>query len=70
LLGAVISCKIKLAMGLFEKTFCKHKWKSHNKQERTLSERVPYTDRYVVTKEFTREVLVCEKCGKIKQIEY
>lgn len=57
-------------MGLFEKTFCKHKWKSHNKEGRTLSERVPYTERYVVVKEFTREILVCEKCGKIKQIEY
>lgn len=57
-------------MALFEKLFCKHKWKSHHKEERTESFRIPNTEEYVKTKDFTREVLICEKCGKIKTIEY
>ncbi len=55
---------------IFEKLFCKHKWKTHTKKERSLSERVPLTDRSVLVKIFTREVLICESCGKIKTIEY
>ncbi len=54
---------------LFEKWFCKHKWKSHHKKERELWEQ-DLQGREVKTKDFTREVLICEICGKIKTIEY
>lgn len=60
---------------LFEKWFCKHKWISHHKQayKREIFERWQYEKEYRptgVTKETTEEVLICEKCGKIKKIEY
>lgn len=49
---------------LFEKWFCKHKWKSHSKQSRKI------TENNVFMTDYTREVLICEHCGKIKTIEY
>lgn len=60
---------------LFEKWFCKHKWKSHFKRDmrsKTYVENLMgdgYNDTGI-TKEYTREVLMCEYCGKIKTIEY
>ena len=53
-------------MRLFEKLFCKHKWKSHNKEKRQIfNYHTNMTER-----EFTREILICECCGKIKTLEY
>ena len=54
---------------------CKHRWKSHLKKQITtrtfvaniLGDGYNPTD---ITKDITREVLICEKCGKIKKIEY
>jgi len=58
---------------IFAKLFCKHKWSSHAKN---IINQVTYAhngyswDATPIKKEFTREVLVCEHCGKIKIIEY
>lgn len=62
-------------MKLFDKLFCFHKWKSHHKQVITgetfmLNILGDGYNKTGVTKEFTREVLICEICGKIKKIEY
>lgn len=57
-------------MRLFEKLFCKHKWKSHDKKARTNKIKDWENGNYITLREFTREVFICEKCGKIKQIEY
>lgn len=57
-------------MKIFEKLFCKHKWKSHSKQAREEHHRISPTFEYVKTREYTLEVLICEHCGKIKKIEY
>lgn len=60
---------------LFPQLFCKHKWSIHqkiNKVERVFVSNV-IGDGYNPTdarRDFTREVLICEKCGKIKKIEY
>ncbi len=51
-------------MNIFEKMFCKHKWKSHAKDRMTASNMLGYE------KVFDREVLICQHCGKIKIIEY
>jgi len=54
---------------IFQKLFCKHKWKSHSKKEM----RVEYFNRYNQPRgerDFTKEVLICENCGKVKTIEY
>ena len=56
-------------MKILEKLICKHKWDSHDKQKREFYyefEPGVKTARRV----YTREVLICDKCGKIKQIEY
>lgn len=53
-----------------EKWLCKHKWTSHVKE---LYQRTTYRtrdDKEVGQSTFTREILICEKCGKIKTIEY
>lgn len=60
---------------LFEKLFCKHKWKTHYKREVSSTTHIKNLmgDGYNntgITKDFTREVLICETCGKIKKIEY
>ncbi len=49
---------------LFEKWFCKHKWKSHSKDR--------IQDGYFEWEKssYDREVLICTNCGKIKIIEY
>lgn len=61
-------------MSFLSKIFCKHKWKTHNKAERV--QQSFHKDSYGkfipsgVEREFIREVLICEHCGKIKTIEY
>ncbi len=42
----------------WDKLFCHHKWESHAKQH--YNNRMPST----------MEQLVCQKCGKVKLIEY
>lgn len=48
-------------MKLFEKLFCKHKWKLHAEVS------ILYRDTKDVYME--RQTLICEICGKIKQIK-
>lgn len=62
-------------MTAFEKWFCGHQWKSHakDKKSRETLVRNIIGDGYNRTGaiiEITKEVLICEKCGKIKIIEY
>lgn len=54
---------------LLEKWFCKHNWQSHEKADKVVTY---YRGNVKIpgTKEFTREVLICKECGKIKTIEY
>lgn len=68
-------------MGLFAKLFCHHKWDSHvikehnNKYLQELprdyfegwKDKPKYTE---VNKSYTHEVLICNRCGKIKHIVY
>ena len=53
---------------LFEKWTCKHSWKSHNKQEFTRKGIDQYGHKY--NHDYTKEVLICENCGKIKIMQY
>jgi hypothetical protein len=57
-------------MGLLTKIFCKHKWKTHAKKDYIWSQKVEGTWDRVERVSTTSEVLICEKCGKIRQIEY
>ena len=49
---------------IVDKLFCTHKWGSHAKNL------YPSTAINGNRMEQTVEVLICEKCGKIKQINY
>jgi len=53
---------------MFEELFCCHSWKSHAK--RNIIKKIEYKDGSGIQKEFIREILICEKCGKIKKIDY
>ncbi len=62
-------------MNLWDKLFCLHQWKSHAKSDQSheffthglaRAEFAPTG----IKKHFVREVLICERCGKIKLIEY
>lgn len=57
---------------LFEKLFCKHKWKSHSKEsfQRETFQRVYGGEVSLGKSIYTTEVLICEICGKIKTIQY
>lgn len=60
---------------IFEKWFCKHKWKIHFTKEvtiETFKENLfsAKFDSTGVKRTFIREVLICTECGKIKTIEY
>lgn len=58
--------------------FCRHNWKSHAKQKYVWNEyeiRKETRDWFnpiwdVVKYSEVREVLICKKCGKIKEITY
>lgn len=60
---------------LFSKLLCKHKWVSHSKKEKSektfvrniIGDSFNPTD---IVREYIIEVLICEKCGKIKIIKY
>lgn len=63
---------------LIDKLFCLHQWKTHTKEvyEWTESE-IDVNSTYMLnplinTFEYkeTVEVLICEKCGKIKKVVY
>lgn len=60
----------------FLKLCCRHKWKSHAKVERewTQVEQISLTSPFPQVHEVgyseTTEVLICEKCGKIRTITY
>jgi len=49
---------------IIEKLFCTHNWKSHAKN--LYSNQLNNGGR----EEKTLEVLICQKCGRIKQIMY
>ncbi len=63
---------------LIDKFLCLHQWKTHTKEvyEWTETKVDPttqfWTQPLINTTEYkeTTEVLICEKCGKIKKIEY
>ena len=59
-------------MKIFDKWFCKHKWKSHNKERFELEsfKRVHGGEVSLGSTIFTKEILICEHCGKIKTIKY
>jgi len=65
-------------MRLFEKIFCLHKWKTHSKEVYEWQETEPIRGTLhwwkpmfqESTFEQTKEVLICDKCGKIKIISY
>lgn len=69
LIGAIVLLAFVITIVLFyfieQKTNfgCKHKWNSHAKAKRV---REYETGNF----EYTREVLICEKCGKIKIVDY
>lgn len=46
---------------IFEKWFCKHKWKVHYTMEIYNSGGSPIPSK-------VRQTIICENCGKIKQI--
>lgn len=54
----------ELRIKMIEKLFCTHSWKSHAKNI--------YRFDYLNNNKYeqTTEILICEKCGKIKQINY
>lgn len=63
-------------MCIFKKWACLHTWKTHAKKE-DISENIyhwnSYDEKYEETplvEVYTIEVLICEKCGKIKKIKY
>lgn len=63
-----------ITMDILKKIFCFHKWETHSKESKeeeiykknNLGDYKPTG----VIKQFTREVLICKNCGKIKTIEY
>lgn len=59
---------------IFPQLFCKHKWKTHFKgkfqEEKMIMHPIGSASSTGITHDFTKEVLICEKCGKIKKIEY
>lgn len=65
-------------MSLFTELFCRHQWKSHCKEKYDWKERVvvPHTKYWLVPDTMEQEyssvteIFICEKCGKIKLIEY
>lgn len=52
------------------KNRCKHQWKSHSKEKREKGVYDREQGKEIWLKDVTREVLICEHCGKIKTIEY
>lgn len=61
-------------MNLWTKFFCSHKWESHVKQPYIVKYKSHdilgnYYDTGLVDR-YTKEVLICEKCGKIKTLKY
>lgn len=60
---------------LFEKWFCRHKWKTHFSKQVTIETHLSDENKKTfgldcTHRRFIREVLICENCGKIKIIEY
>jgi len=63
---------------IIDKLFCSHKWNSHGKEIYESShEEMVYETRYWGNPEFQtiqsreiREILICEKCGRVKKIQY
>ncbi len=63
---------------MIKKLFCRHVWKTHAKKVYTWEETLPVEgtahwfkpkfNNYKISE--TREVLICEKCGKIHKVTY
>jgi hypothetical protein len=52
---------------LWRKWMCKHKWSSHAKKNYSRKISDHWGTR---SSQYTREILICEHCGKIKELEY
>lgn len=55
---------------LFKKLFCLHKWKSYARTTYNSKERIDGSWNGYQDVSSTTEILICTKCGKIKQIKY
>ena len=55
--------KMRMWERISKKMFCFHEWKSHAKTEEHHSSSLQQGTT-------VREVLICQKCGVIKQIQY
>lgn len=53
---------------MFKKLYCMHNWMVHAKKE--FDRHLTFYNGGTKTETIVIEVLICEKCGKIKQIEY
>jgi hypothetical protein len=57
-------------MSIFATIFCKHKWKTHTKKVYEWYEKIDGSwDKTQLVSE-TIEILICDKCGKLKKIKY
>lgn len=57
-------------MGLLNRLFCNHLWKTHAKKEYKWESKIDGTwDRIEIVSE-TKEILICDKCGKIHKLSY
>lgn len=58
----------------FKSLFCGHKWKSHQKdkkaEEMFMADIFGDYKKTGIIKEFTKEIFICDKCGKIKIVKY
>lgn len=58
-------------MSLLSKIFCSHVWKTHAKKKYQLENWLMNSHlKYEptgITEQYTTEVVICEKCGKIKR---
>jgi len=50
-------------MNIFKKIFCGHKWKLHYELKGAITYPNGRVDQYII------HTLICEHCGKIKQIK-
>ncbi len=61
-------------MGNLAQLFCKHNWESRDKvkkmTETWMQNILGKYEATGMTQEFTKEILICKKCGKIKVLKY
>lgn len=60
-------------MNIFKKIFCGHKWVMHHRERnevQTFKITMDYERPIGPVHQQTTEILICDKCGKIKILEY